>query len=88
MRITTTNANRHNGSTGSRVSIYAEINDQLFLVDRFNVPKRNGTVYCTQHVSGKYGQRYATALKNAKMAERTKNTDNYSQVDRRYRIVK
>lgn len=72
MKITETNGNSRNGINGSRISVYAEIGENLYLVDRFEVPvkKCRATSYCTKHVEGYYGRRYHAAIMTAENTEK------------------
>ena len=62
MRITCTNGNSTNKIRGSRITVYL---DNGNIVDRFEVPARNGKRYCEKHPGGYYGKRYAQAISKA-----------------------
>jgi hypothetical protein len=62
MIVTCTNGNAKNRINGSRVTIWDHTGE---IVDRFEVPKFNGQVYCRRYPSGKYGQRYQAAVTEA-----------------------
>ena len=62
MTLTCTTGNARNGIKGSRVTVR---DSQGRLVDRFEVPARNGRRYCEQHPTGQYGQRYQQAIAQA-----------------------
>lgn len=63
MKITCTNGNSRNGISGSRVTVWNAAGE---VVDRFEVPKRAGHVYCENHPGGRYGKRFAKAVEDAK----------------------
>ena len=62
VKITCTNGNKANGVSGSRITVWA---DDGSIVDRFEVPKRNGVQYCLTHEHGKYGRRFREAAESA-----------------------
>ena len=71
MKITETNGNSKNSINGSRISVYAEVGESLYLVDRFEVPvmKTRASAYCVKHHNGYYGRRYHEAIMTATNVE-------------------
>ena len=87
MKITETSGNSSNRIRGQRISVYAEINNKMYLVDRFVVTSKYGAVnYCKAQLNGDYSKRYFIAIKDAEIAEKTKNIEFLREVDSRYRI--
>lgn len=88
MKITETSGNSNNNIRGQRISIYANVDGQNYLVDRFVVSSKYGAVrYCQRHTEGAYSKRYFASIEKAKEIEKTKNVDNLDKVDSRFRII-
>lgn len=69
MRETCTNGNGRNGVRpgASRVTVYTEY---AVIVDRFEVPARNGLDYCKRHPRGEYARRLKVARETARRLDR------------------
>lgn len=79
MKITETSGNSQNGIRGQRVSIYAEVENRVFLIDRFSVPSMYGAKrYIAKH-NGIYRKRYEDAIAIAGYVEQGKV--HYSEFD-------
>jgi len=88
MKITETSGNSNNGIRGQRISIYADIDGQRYLVDRFTVSSKYGAVrYCQIHTNGEYSKRYFSAIDEAKNAEKTKQISRLQKVNSQHRII-
>jgi hypothetical protein len=70
-RVTKTSGNSRNRIRGSRITVWTADGD---IVDRFEVPSRWGVQYCQKHPKGRYGARYAAALKKAQQIDVTRNS--------------
>ena len=87
MKITETSGNGINGIRGQRISIYAEVNEKKYLIDRFSVSSKYGAIkYCNQFKAGKYGKRYFDSIETAELVELKKVVNNFDEVDSRNRI--
>jgi hypothetical protein len=67
MKLSCTQQNAKNGiKKGSRVSVYTANGT---LVDRYEVPSRNGIKYCQDYKKGQYGQKLTLAIEKALFLE-------------------